>query len=58
MERYAVNVTATVMVEVDKSELSEDEDYHSLVFRALEENHPDLRNPHIIDIVWAGRGEQ
>lgn len=47
MERYSVTVTATVEVLIDSRDLSEDEDENSLVYRALEEQHMDLRCPTI-----------
>ncbi len=45
MDRYSVTVTATVQVNIDPRDLSEDEDEHSVIFRELEEQHPDLRCP-------------
>lgn len=47
MDCYSVTVTATVQVRIDPRDLGEDEDEHSLIFRELEEQHPDLRSPTI-----------
>jgi hypothetical protein len=45
--KYVVDVSALVTVDIDLNELSEDEDEHSLIFRYLEENCPELRHPAI-----------
>ena len=47
MDKYNVNVSAFVTVEIDPAELGEDDDENSLIFRALEEEYPDLRYPSI-----------
>lgn len=42
MAKFNVEVQTSVTVEIDLNELSEDEDEHSLIVRAIEENHPEL----------------
>ena len=43
-----VKVQTIVEVEIDPTELSEDENEFDLIVRSVEENYPDLRSPSII----------